>query len=86
MGYQGIEKGTKQLQTFINIFMTFSCEIFEFFVGSMSRNDKVYKLDTSFNPVHNSGMYIHTCPVEDCPPSFIHQPGKTASWLFMRLE
>lgn len=64
----------------MNVLILIFCDILKLLMSWVGRNNKVYELDTTFNRVFQKREHKDTtCPVEDCPPSFIHQPGNTAS-------
>lgn len=69
----------RRLQTLMNVLVLIFCDILELLMSWVCRYDKVYKLVTASNECVRRRIQGHTCPVEDCPPSFIHQPGNTAS-------
>jgi len=46
VGYEKSYKGMKRLQTVMNVLILIFCNILEFLMSRVGRNDKVYELDT----------------------------------------
>lgn len=46
-GYQKSHRGTKRLQTLMDVLILTFCKILELLLSWVSRDDKVYELDTS---------------------------------------
>ena len=55
-------------------------EIDELFSIESKKSDQMVSGDCGKGDLAHCVRYLKlTCPVEDCPPSFIHHPGKTGS-------
>ncbi len=65
--------------TFVDVHLFTLRKVFELLMSGMCRNNEVYELGVASVEREDEGLHGHTCPVEDCPPSFIHHPGNTAS-------
>jgi len=73
------------LPTLMDIRVFLRGSFFELPVCGVCGEDKVYEL-IQWSAVlswRKRFMGVLTCPVEDCPPSFIHHPGKTASYEYI---
>ena len=65
----------QRLLTIMNIFILFICNILELLVSWVSRNDKVYELDTALNRTRqreNTGTHLSSGGLS----TFIHPPAR----------
>lgn len=68
------------LFTLVNIRVAFLGQLLEFGIRLMGGDHKVDQLKEKYECSHVKHIDSLTCPVEDWPPSFIHQPGNTGSY------
>ena len=69
------QKGMQRLLTIVDVFILFVCNILELLVSRVSRNDKVYELDTALNRTRqreNTGTHLSSGGLS----TFIHPPAR----------